>query len=100
MKWIVCLNPHDLEPHHDIDIGNTIEISAKIFLGIIGASMGLFEIGFRIFISATVFSESAVDLVHLISQTEVSTYFLKQSCIRFWKFFEKMYKLVFDLHDF
>ena len=31
----------------------------------------LFETGFRIFISATVLSESAVDLIHLISQTEV-----------------------------
>ena len=48
-----------------------VEISAKIFWGIIGTSMGLFETGFRIFISATVLSESAVDLVHLISQTEV-----------------------------
>ena len=48
-----------------------VEISAKIFGGIIGTSMGLFETGFRIFIYATVFSESAVDLVHLISQTEV-----------------------------
>ena len=51
-----------------------VEISAKFFWGIIGASMWLFETGFRIFISATVFSESAVDLVHLISQTEVSTW--------------------------
>ena len=48
-----------------------VEISAKIFGGIIGASMGLFETGFRIFIFATVLSESAIDLVHLISQTEV-----------------------------
>ena len=50
------------------------KISAEIFSGINGASMGLFETGFRIFISATVLSESAVDLVHLISQTEVSLF--------------------------
>ena len=48
-----------------------VEISAKFFVGIIGASMGLFETGFRIFISAMVISESAVDLGYLISQTEV-----------------------------
>ena len=48
-----------------------VEISAKIFLGIIGTSMGLFETGFRIFISAMIISESAVDLGHLISQTKV-----------------------------
>ena len=49
-----------------------VEISAKIFLGIIGASMGLFETGFRIFISATVLSESAADSAYLIRRTEVS----------------------------
>ena len=48
-----------------------VEISAKFFQGIIGASTGLFETGFRIFISAMVISESAVDLGYLISQTEV-----------------------------
>ena len=48
-----------------------VEISAKIFWGIIGTLMGLFETGFRIFISAMVISESAVDLGYLISQTEV-----------------------------
>ena len=48
-----------------------VEISAKIFLRIIGTSMGLFETGFRIFISAMIISESAVDLGYLISQTEV-----------------------------
>ena len=34
--------------------------------------MGLFETGFGIFISAILISESAVDLVVLISQMEVS----------------------------
>ena len=48
-----------------------VEISAEFFFVIICGPMRLFETGFRIFISATVFSESAVDLVHLISQTEV-----------------------------
>ena len=33
--------------------------------------MGLFETGFRIFISAMIISESAVDLGYLISQMEV-----------------------------
>ena len=47
------------------------EISADNFLGIIGGSMRLFETGFRIFISATVISESGADLKYLISQTEV-----------------------------
>ena len=47
------------------------EISAEIFSGINGASMGLFETGFRIFISAIIISESAFDLGYLISQTEV-----------------------------
>ena len=48
-----------------------VEISAKFFGGIIGTSMGLFETGFRIFKSAMIISESAVDLGYLISQTEV-----------------------------
>ena len=49
----------------------TVEISANLFLGIIGGSMWLFETGFRIIISAMVISELAVDLSYLISQTEV-----------------------------
>ena len=49
------------------------EISAELFSGINGASMGLFETGFRIFISAIIISESAFDLGYLISQTEVQT---------------------------
>ena len=53
------------------EISMTVEISAKIFVGIIGGSMGLFETGFRIIISVMVISELAVDLLYLISQTEV-----------------------------
>ena len=54
------------------EISMMTEISAEIFSGINGASMGLFETGFRIFISAIIISESAFDLGYLISQTEVS----------------------------
>ena len=50
----------------------TVEISVKIFGGIIGKSMRLFETGFRILIFALLISKSAVDLGYLIIQTEVS----------------------------
>ena len=40
-------------------------------LGTVVGSLGVFETAFRIFISICVISESAVDSVHLISQTEV-----------------------------
>ena len=53
------------------EISMMTEISTEIFSGINGASMGLFEIDFRIFISAIIISESAFDLGYLISQTEV-----------------------------
>ena len=57
-----------------IDINSMmVDFSAKVFLGIIGTWMGLFETGFRIFIFAMIISESAVDLIHLTSQTEVHT---------------------------
>ena len=56
-------------------------------LGIIGASMRLFETGFKIFISAMVISKSAVDLEYLIIQTEVRFVLL-------YKFAQKIQQLL------
>ena len=47
------------------------DVYTRNILGTIGGSLGVFETAFRIFISVCVISESAVDSVHLISQTEV-----------------------------
>ena len=68
----------DIQKCKLLEISMMVEISTKIFYGIFGRSLGLSETGFRIFISATVVSESAVDLVHLISQTEVILDFLNR----------------------
>ena len=47
------------------------DVYSRTILGTIGGSMGVFETVFRIFISARVLSESAVDSGYLISLTEV-----------------------------
>ena len=56
------------------EISMMIEISAESFWGLNGTSMGLFETGFRIFISSIIISESAIDLGYLIRQTEVELF--------------------------